>query len=315
MTGVVSGEGVAIDLDRAGLGTRLPAAIIDLLVQFGLLIVASIVDGALANGDEDILTAVVLVEVVLVFAGYPIVFEWLSRGKTLGKMAMGLRVVRDDGGPIGFRQALVRGLSSFILEKPGIFLPGLGVSIGVITIGAAQSHKRVGDMMAGTFVVNERAGPKSALQPAGWYVPPALYGWAQSLDLSGVDDQLALQVRQFVLRAPQMTPAAQAQLSVQLANRLLTAMAVPPPPGSPPMLVLTTMLAERRRRADVAAIPIQPVASPWYAGSAYRAQDLQTSGPAGRPPDRAQPGYSGRHSGAPFPPGQPTSANQFTPPS
>ena len=59
---------------------------------------------------------------MLVFLGYPVAMETLTRGRTLGKMALGLRVVRDDGGPITFRQALVRGLVGLALERPGLFL-------------------------------------------------------------------------------------------------------------------------------------------------------------------------------------------------
>ena len=66
-----------------------------------------------------------IIEVVLVFAGYPILMEWLTRGRTLGKIWLGLRVVRDDGGPIGFRQALVRGLAGLLIEKPGLLVPAV----------------------------------------------------------------------------------------------------------------------------------------------------------------------------------------------
>jgi len=245
MSALVSGEGVAIDLRRAGLGSRTVAGVIDIAVEIAVLLLAVTITSAVGAGDSAVLAAVALVETVLVLAGYPIVFEWLSRGRTLGKMALGLRVVRDDGGPIGFRQALVRGLAGFFLEKPGIT-----VALGMITIGVSKSNKRVGDMMAGTFVVNERTGSAPALAAVNWYVPPALHGWAQALDLTRVDDQLALQVRQFMLRAAQMSPSAQYSLGEQYRGQLLALTAPPPPAGVPTPVLLTTVLAERRRRAD-----------------------------------------------------------------
>jgi len=254
MTGVVSGEGVAIELSHAGLGSRTIAGAIDLGVQIVTLLIVVALTGEFGAGDSATVAALALVEIVLILAGYPIVFEWLTRGRTLGKMAMGLRVVRDDGGPIGFRQAFVRGLAGFLIEKPGIVLGGLGTAIGMITIGASRASKRIGDMMAGTFVLQERAGPSSALQPVDFWVPPALYGWAQSLDLSRVDDQFALSLRQFVVRAPQMSPAAQVALGEQFRAHVQAVTAPPPPPGVPTPLVLTTVLAERRRRA-IAAVP------------------------------------------------------------
>ena len=65
---------------------------------------------------------------------------------------MGLRVVRDDGGPIRFRQALVRGLAGVFLEKLGITY-GL---LALILIVAGASKKRLGDHLAGTIVLQER---------------------------------------------------------------------------------------------------------------------------------------------------------------
>jgi uncharacterized RDD family membrane protein YckC len=253
MSALVSGEGVAIDLRRAGLGSRTVAGVIDIAVEIAVLLLAVTVTSAVGAGDSAVQAAVALVETVLILAGYPIVFEWLSRGRTLGKMALGLRVVRDDGGPIGFRQALVRGLAGFFLEKPGITL-----ALGMITIGVTKSNKRVGDMMAGTFVVNERTGSATALAAVNWYVPPALHGWAQALDLTRVDDQLALQVRQFILRAAQMSPSAQLSLGEQFRGQVLALTAPPPPAGVPTPVLLTTVLAERRRRAEWALARAMP---------------------------------------------------------
>ena len=250
--GLVSGEGVAIELSRAGLGSRTIAALIDVGVQLAALFVVLILDGAL-TGDEAILTAVVIVEIVFILAGYPILFEWLGRGRTLGKLAMGLRVVRDDGGPIGLRQALVRGISSMILEKPGLFFP-IGTAIGMIVLASSSTSKRIGDLMAGTFVVNERVGTRSsALAPPPLPIPYGLEGWAASLDLSRLDDHLALGVRQFVMRAYELSPGARDALGNDLRDRLLAVISPPPPYQLPTSTILMTVLAERRRRADLAA--------------------------------------------------------------
>jgi len=253
MSGLVSGEGVALDLSHAGLGSRTVAAAIDIVVQIGLLLFVSVVTSLIGAGDSAEQAAVTIVELVLILAGYPILFEWLGHGVTLGKLAMGVRVVRDDGGPSGFRQALVRGLAGFLLEKPGIILLGLGTAIGMITIAVSASSKRLGDMMAGTFVLNERAGPVSALAPVHWWVPPELYGWAQALDLTGVDDRMALQLRQFMVRASELSPTARTALGEQYRAHVLAVTAPPPPPGVPTPILLTTVLAERRRRAQLSA--------------------------------------------------------------
>ncbi|PZS16779.1 MAG: hypothetical protein DLM57_09725, partial [Pseudonocardiales bacterium] len=245
---LVSGEGVAYELNHAGVGSRTVAAVIDLFIQFVGL---SVLLGAAASApDAAAVAAVSIVEVVLVFAGYPIILEWLTRGRTVGKLCMGLRVVRDDGGPIGFRQALVRGLAGLILEKPGLLAP-VTTSIGFATMMFSSAEKRLGDMMAATFVLNERSGAHHSVTARDFYVPYELQPWAAVLDLSRLDDRLALGVRQFVLRAREMTPAAQAALGEQLRGGLLAVIAPPPPPWAPTPAVLVAVLAERRRRSEM----------------------------------------------------------------
>ncbi|HEX9230893.1 MAG TPA: RDD family protein [Jatrophihabitantaceae bacterium] len=252
-TELTSGEGVAFDLNHAGVGSRLVAASIDLALQvIASFILLAATGGLLQNADDAAVGALVLVELVLVVAGYPILMEWLAHGRTIGKMCLGLRVVRDDGGPIGFRQALVRGLAGLVLEKPGLLAP-FTTAAGVLTMIFSQRTKRLGDMMAGTFVLNERAGPRRSLLPRDFEVPYQLQPWAASLDLSRLDDQLALGVRQFVVRATDMTPAAQQSLGEDLRARVEAVTTPPPPPGAPTPWVLITVLAERRRRADLAA--------------------------------------------------------------
>ena len=61
----------------------------------------------LTQFDSALSAAVLLIFTVLVIVGYPVVFETATRGRSVGKIAMGLRVVSDDGGPERFRQAAV----------------------------------------------------------------------------------------------------------------------------------------------------------------------------------------------------------------
>ena len=250
MGGLVSGEGVALDLARAGVGSRMIAALLDFGVEVLALLVLVVVDAIAAQGDDAIVAALVITEIVLVLAGYPILCEWLTRGRTLGKAALGLRVLRDDGGPIGFRQALARGLAGLLIEKPGLLAP-VSTAAGLATLIFSPQSKRIGDFMAGTFVVNERAGPARAPWALPLAVPIPLQSWANSLDLSRLDDQLALGVRQFVLRAAEFSPDARDSLGEQLRTRVLAVTTPPPPAGTPTPALLITVLAERRRRFEL----------------------------------------------------------------
>ena len=280
---VVSGEGVALDLSRAGIGSRLVATLLDLVAQVLVLWFVLVVDGITAGGSDDAAAiALAIVEFVLIFGGYPIVCEWLSRGRTLGKLALGLRVVRDDGGPIAFRHALVRGLSSLVLEKPGL-TGGLTAAAGLITAIFSEQDKRIGDMLAGTFVLNERAGTSRRLRTLYWGTPPQLLPWTASLDLTRFDDRLALSVRQLLTRAPSMTGDAQYALATQLAAAVCAVIAPPPPPGVPPLVLLHAVLDERRRRATGAPPPPGWPAPPPPSG--WPAQQPSTPpGPYAPPP-------------------------------
>lgn len=257
---IVSGEGVRLALTPAGVGSRVIAAVIDAAIQLTALFVLVLIDGALAgSADDAALAAVLIVEVVLVIAGYPILCEWLTRGRTVGKIALGLRAVRDDGGPITFRHALVRGLAGLVLEKPGLLFPFTTIA-GVVTICSSAREKRIGDMMAGTIVLNERSAPQP-VAPLPQWVPPPLQPWVLSLDLHRLDDRLALATRQFVTRAHGMTPAAQVALGDDLRHRVEAVTAPPPPTGTPTPALLLSVLAERRRRsaAGTPPAPQQPV--------------------------------------------------------
>jgi uncharacterized RDD family membrane protein YckC len=283
--GVVSGEGVELALAPAGVGSRVVAAVVDAALQAATLLVLVLLDVAVAGGADDAAAAaLIVVEVVLVLAGYPILAEWLAHGRTVGKLALGLRVVRDDGGPIGFRHALVRGLAGLVLEKPGLLAP-LSTCAGIVTISASAREKRIGDMLAGTVVLNERSAPHQ-LAPLPSWVPPALQPWVLALDLHRLDDRLALSVRQFVGRAHEMSPEAQVALGEDLRARVLAVTAPAPPSGTPTPLLLTSVLAERRRRAVAATAP---PAGYRPGGSADPAQPPPPVGPPAAPAPARSP--------------------------
>ncbi|HMA46330.1 MAG TPA: RDD family protein, partial [Frankiaceae bacterium] len=118
MSQVVTGEAVAIDLRVARLGSRTVAALLDAVVQVVAMVVLLLaLRPVIEASDPALVAALVLLVYVVGIVGYPGAFEALWRGQTPGKVAMGLRVVRDDGGPIRFRQALVRGLVGAVAER------------------------------------------------------------------------------------------------------------------------------------------------------------------------------------------------------
>ena len=243
MTDLVTGEAVQLEMRLAKLASRGLAIALDILVQLSLLVVGVVVlSGTALFVDDALATAIGLVFYVLVILGYPVAFETFTRGRSLGKMAMGLRVVREDGGPARFRHAFVRGLLGVV----EIWLT-FG-TVALIASLASAKGRRIGDYLAGTVVVHERVPVRAAPVAA---MPPQLIGWAQQLDLSRVPDDLALAARQFLARAPELSPQVRDEMGTSLARALAQVTAPPPPPGVPAWAFLSAVLAERRRREMV----------------------------------------------------------------
>jgi uncharacterized RDD family membrane protein YckC len=300
---VVTGEAVAVELRLAGAGSRGVAALIDLAIvtiaQLVLIVFLSVSN--IANVDA-LTTALILTEVLIVL-GYPVAMETLWRGRTLGKATMGLRVVRDDGGPIRFRHAFVRGLVGVALDKPGVTF-GLGA---LIPMTAGSRKKRLGDLAAGTIVLQDRV-PGRLDSPIA--MPPPLAGWAAGLDLSAVDDGLALRIRHFLSRSSQLTPAARATLEHQLASEAVARVG-PPPANTPGWAVITAVLAERRRRAFTSS---QAFTNSQAAAAQSSVWAVPIGAPGGPPQATAPPaGTTAAGSAEPATP-PPPSTTGFAPP-
>lgn len=238
--GAVTSEAVEVDLPVASVLQRCLSALIDLVVLAVALFLASLVIGlVLPEVSNAIAQSLLVVTLVLLVLGIPITTETITRGKTVGKLTTGLRTVRDDGGPIGFRQAVVRGLIGWV----EIYL-----AQGTIALAAAvltSRNRRVGDLAAGTYVINERQTIRLPIPTA---MPPQLAGWAASADIAALPDSLALATRQFLHRAPTLTPQSRAALGTDLAQQVARFVAPAPPPGHHPETFLAAVLADRRRR-------------------------------------------------------------------
>jgi uncharacterized RDD family membrane protein YckC len=238
---LVTGEAVALELRPAKLPSRALAVLLDLVVV-GLVytLVTIVLVISTASLDEAAQVAVSIAAFILVLVGAPIAVETLSHGRSLGKMACGLRVVRDDGGPIRFRHALVRGAVG-VVE----ILMTLGVVACIASLVSARG-RRLGDVVAGTLVVRERVpvGRTAFVPPP----PPWLSGRFAELDLSGVPDGLWLAVRQYLTRMPQLDPQVGSAMAERLAADVAARTGTPAPPDVPPAAYLAAVVQERQVR-------------------------------------------------------------------
>ena len=249
---VVTGDAVVLDVQIAQLPVRALSALIDIaVIVVGYLAGVMLWALTLSQFDPALSGAVLVIFTVLALVGYPLIFESATRGRTLGKMALGLRVVSDDGGPERFRQALFRALASFI--EIWMFFGGPAVICSLLS----SKGKRLGDVFAGTVVITER-GPKLPPPPV---MPPSLAWWAASLQLSGLSAQQAELARQFLSRASQLDPRIRDQMAYRIAGDVVARISPPPPPGVPPQYVLAAVLAERHRR-ELDRLRPAPAAAP-----------------------------------------------------
>ncbi|MEU6366021.1 RDD family protein [Streptomyces sp. NPDC046931] len=241
MSGLVTGEAVALELRPAKLPSRVLAVTLDLVVALGAYVIVMIAFAASASGlDEAAQIAVSIAVFILVPVGGPIAVETLSHGRSPGKLACGLRVVRDDGGPIRFRHALVRGAVG-VVE----ILTTFGVVACIASLMSARG-RRLGDVFAGTLVVRERVPTgRAAFVPPP---PPWLAGRFSDLDLSAVPDGLWLAIRQYLTRMQYLDPQVGWAMAERLASDLAALTGAPAPNGVPPAAYLAAVVQERQAR-------------------------------------------------------------------
>lgn len=241
---VLSGEAVAIDVQPVGFVLRALGALIDMLLGFALFALWLFLRMWLLQLgllDEATDRIAMVASIVISFVVLPITVEMLTKGRSLGKLAVGGRIVRVDGGAPGFRHAFIRAIIG-VLE---IYMTFGGVA--VLTGAFTARSQRLGDLVAGTYSQRVRTPALVAQAPV---LPPELSGWAQIADVARMPDRLARRISQFLQTAPRLVPAARAKV----AHDLLTEAApyVSPMPTAPPEVVLlgiTALRRERERRA------------------------------------------------------------------
>ncbi|GAA0729706.1 RDD family protein [Dactylosporangium roseum] len=306
---LVSGEAVELDVRVARAGSRVLALLIDIVGQavlfFVLTIVAGIVVWMTANVgvfDAGLGQAIVVVVLVTVLLGYPVFWETLLRGRTPGKAAMGLRVVRDDGGPVRFRHAFTRGLVGLALEWPGLLMPVVTWLASIGTLLLNPSGKRLGDLAAGTIVIHERTPASWGWVPA---MPPPLARWAALLDLTGLDDSLALAVRHFLARNREIAEPARTALGQALAREVAMYTTPSPPPGVPGWAYLAAVLAERHRRAARQLVKARAASASVWPGLAAALNPTASAAPPITGPVPWTPAFAVPPNGTAAWPGQP----------
>jgi uncharacterized RDD family membrane protein YckC len=204
---IATPEGVDLELALAGLGSRFVAAVLDALVQTGLVVAAALL--LLVPDFGGVGYAIFFVVLFLVFFAYDILFEVLASGRTLGKRWTGLRVVRVGGAPVGFLTSTARNVMRLVDIIPGMY------GVGAISILATRKNQRLGDVVAGTLVVRERR----AHTPALAFEPRAVDAYGP-LDVSAITAEELATVRSYLARRHDLEPGPRGALARTLAEKL-----------------------------------------------------------------------------------------------
>jgi uncharacterized RDD family membrane protein YckC len=215
-------ESVELEFILAGIGNRTLALIIDyhiLAVTISLfLFVWTVVSVQLSSFLTDIfgakvglwLIAIAFLLGFLIYAGYFVIFETLWQGQTPGKRFAKIRVVRDDGRPIGLQQATLRALLRAIDES---------LFIGAFLIIFGRKEKRLGDLAAGTIVIQTQI----PTEKQDFIISEQAKSYYEQLlaiaDLSALlPDDFAV-IREYFRRRQAMSQKARVSLALELAKQ------------------------------------------------------------------------------------------------
>ena len=243
---LITGEAVALEITPATVANRIASGFIDYTVYalgaaLSVFAVLGLVigDGSALKEDLALLKALLSLVALAWLVVIPLLVELFSRGRSLGRMVTGARVVRDDGGTVRLRHCLVRTLLA-VVEIWGTWaVPALCASI------VSKRGKRFGDMLAGTYVVREHHRSHAA---PPLLMPPELVQWAAGTDLRSLPGGLSLTARTFLQRASSLMPSSRQQLGLDLASQVQGYVSPPPPAGTHPERFLAAVLTERRNR-------------------------------------------------------------------
>jgi uncharacterized RDD family membrane protein YckC len=179
-------EGVELDLRLAGPMPRILAWAIDTAVRISVYLLLASFLGTLGNFGMGIL----LITVFVLEWFYPVLFEIFWDGATLGKRALGVQVLHDDGTPVALSASMVRNLLRFV-----DFLPLL-YGFGFVSMMLDHQFRRLGDLAAGTIVVYATREVARAARPDTTALAPGVV-------LTRAEQRA---VMEFAERAPRLAP-------------------------------------------------------------------------------------------------------------
>ncbi len=210
-------ESVELEFTLAGIGSRALALLIDYMLWMVILMVLltafAFLDYLVAkiDGAGKWIISIQFLMFFVVYIGYFIFFETLWQGQTPGKRYAKIRVIRDDGRNPGLQQAIMRSLLRTFDDI---------LSLGVLLILFTKQEKRLGDLVAGTIVIQEAQNTTQEIS-----IDPAAQELADALAETGrlavlTPDEFAT-LRRYLQRYPTLSKQAQITVSNNLHQEIL----------------------------------------------------------------------------------------------
>ncbi len=216
-------ESVEIEFTLAGIGSRALALMIDYLILAFTLVVIALIWSVVFERVTDFgvsifgsnfglwLIAISLLSLFFIYTGYFVFFETFWQGQTPGKRIAKIRVVRDDGRPVGLQQAALRALLRPLDES---------LFIGAFLITFSNREKRIGDLAAGTIVIQVETVTKSSSLAISEAAKSFHIQLQEIADLSPLlPDDFAI-IREYLLRRNGMSTKARIALSLKLTQQV-----------------------------------------------------------------------------------------------
>ena len=214
-------ELVVLTYSVAGVGSRVLAALTDLVICLAAMVALLLLGGFLAGlthttfglADSWVAALLILGQFTVMW-GYYVLFEGLRDGQTPGKRIHRLRVVQEGGYSVTFGVSAARNLMRVVDMQPVLFY-----LVGIGSMLASKRGRRLGDVVAGTIVVRESVRADQIAAPA----PSRRAGGAAPLQTALSEDEYILLSR-LVERWATLNPARRAALVSQLVIRFAPAL-------------------------------------------------------------------------------------------
>ena len=190
-------EQIKINYSIAGIGSRFYAALIDVAVMTLIALIGIyVIARAISDLDERLGNWLVAIAGIATFAflwGYYMVFEITTNGQSLGKRALGLRVIKVHGYPISFSDSAIRNLVRIVDFLPFFY------GAGLVAMLLNKNWQRLGDLAAGTLVVKEdtKVSPSSARTPT---IRKSTFVYADWIQLDQLTDAELVSIREYLSR-------------------------------------------------------------------------------------------------------------------